>query len=141
MPQANISPTEAYNKRKKNNRVAIIVLLCIVVFAVMVNWSTTDDASTATIKSTPTFTANNAYAAAETYVQNRLSSPKDADFPWSDYSYTKVGDSAFIIKSYVDTKNLYNANVRLNWTARLKYKGGDVYDSDNWNLLYLSFDN
>lgn len=57
------------------------------------------------------------------------------DFPFADYEYQNEGDTVFVIKSHFTYKNEYNADVRYNYRAKVKYKGGKWEKLDNWDVL------
>lgn len=59
------------------------------------------------------------------WIKPQLLTPSSADFPLLDYKFWSLWDE-IIIKSYVDTYNLYNAKVRLNYRCVFKLKGNNV---------------
>lgn len=68
------------------------------------------------------------------YVTDQLKAPASADFQ-SNPEVKYVGDSAFIVKGYVDAQNSFGANIRSYYTAKVKYQYGD--DKQKWKLLSL----
>jgi len=85
----------------------------------------------------------NAFSAAQEFVILYL--PKDrvhtAKFPFIDHSGGEVSKNRFHIKSYVNFQNIYGADIRWEWRAIIDYKGGDVYDGTNWDLIKLYLNN
>jgi len=74
------------------------------------------------------------------YVKKRLASPASADFPsvWTrattaSSKITKLSDDRYMVSSYVDSQNLFGANVRSNFTCILKRESEDY-----WKLMYLN---
>ena len=89
-------------------------------------------------KDDPDF-ARKAFVVSQDFVKRQLTSPKSADFPLLDYKYSNVIDNTIVIESYVDAKNSYNAEVRQNYWIKLKFKGGEWEDINNWSLIDLKF--
>lgn len=84
---------------------------------------------------------NLAYTQLRLQVKEHLTSPKNADFPaLLDIQYYSRNDSSYLIDSYVDTKNAYNADVRLKFTGEVKYIGGDYEDFANWEITRLEYE-
>jgi hypothetical protein len=83
--------------------------------------------------------ARKAFVISQDFVKRQLTSPKSADFPFLDYSYSNVIDNIITIESYVDSKNSFNAEMRNNFRIKLKFKGGDWSDVNNWTVLGLDF--
>lgn len=61
-------------------------------------------------------------------VQDRLKSPKSADFPWVIQATAGPNDTYSVV-SYVDAQNSFGAMIRTNYLCRVKYNGGGV---DGW---------
>jgi hypothetical protein len=78
-----------------------------------------------------------AFIQSNEFVKLFLKSPASADFPFADYSYRESGDGKYIITSYVDSQNSFGATLRNDYTAILKYNGGNDADIKNWKLEYL----
>lgn len=77
---------------------------------------------------------------AQQMVKQQLKSPSTADFP-STANIDSIGDSTYIIKSYVDSENSFGAKLRSYWVAKVKYNGGDVDEPTSYALLDLNFIN
>lgn len=67
----------------------------------------------------------------ESYVEERLVSPRSAKFPWFA-SGVYLGDGEHYVSSYVDSQNRMGAMIRTYYSAHLLYLG-----DDNWELLGL----
>jgi hypothetical protein len=76
-----------------------------------------------------------AWAAMQMFVKRRLVSPKSADFPFGGVKYhvTDLGDGRYLVKSYVDSQNVYGANLRTH------FEGVVQETEEGWELEYLNF--
>lgn len=81
-----------------------------------------------------------AFTIAKNFVEAGLKAPSTADFPLMDFTSTYIGDSTFIVKSYVDAQNSFGAKIRTNYRVKLRYNGGDWANSGNWTLLDMNTD-
>lgn len=69
-----------------------------------------------------------AYVMSEEFIKKQLKAPATADFPGgSDGRVKYLGDSVFYIDSYVDAQNSFGANLRSNYSGKIKYKGKDQW--------------
>lgn len=66
--------------------------------------------------------ATGAYVEAEMYIKQNLKSPSTAEFPFLGNSERVhyLGDSVFVVRSYVDAKNSFGVPIRSNWMVKLK---------------------
>ena len=80
-----------------------------------------------------------AFVISKTFVERNLKSPKSADFPFSDYSFSNVKDNTITIKSYVDAKNALGTETRNNYVIVLKLVGSEPMDAAQWRMLSLDF--
>jgi hypothetical protein len=85
--------------------------------------------------------ASKAFTISQDFVKRNLKSPKSADFPLLDYSWSDLDemDNIIIIKSYVDAQNAYGADIRQTYYTKLQFIGGDWSDINNWKLIDLQF--
>ncbi|MBU70844.1 hypothetical protein [Spongiibacter sp.] len=75
------------------------------------------------------------------FVRSEMLSPKDADFPFYDYITIRKNRGRYTIKSHVDTKNHYNANIRMTWYCDIQFlHTGDTAFTENWKLHQLTFE-
>jgi hypothetical protein len=85
-----------------------------------------------------------AFIISQKFVKQNLKSPKSADFPFDTYTfkYYKKVENTYVmtIKSYVDSKNSFNAEIRTHYHITMAYKGGDWTDINNWILIQLLFE-
>lgn len=81
-----------------------------------------------------------AYTLSKQIVTSALKAPSTADFPWLDFKVTRVDDYTYNVVSYVDAENSFGAKIRSNWYVQLRYKGGDKYDINNWDILGVTID-
>jgi hypothetical protein len=93
-----------------------------------------DDKAT---KQDPAKLDSEAFIISKQFVKAGLKAPGSAEFPSLDYSSYYQGDSSYIVKSYVDAQNSFGAKLRLHYTAKLKYNGGDWAEISNWTLVDL----
>lgn len=69
-----------------------------------------------------------AYVMSEEFIKKQLKAPATADFPGgSDGRVKYLGDSIFYIDSYVDAQNSFGANLRSNYSGKVKYMGSDQW--------------
>lgn len=76
-----------------------------------------------------------AYIISQDFVKLRLSDPANADFISSLYEAYDYGDSTFMVKGVVDARNMFGGTVRTPYVAKLRYKGGDWAETNNWLLI------
>jgi hypothetical protein len=83
--------------------------------------------------------ARKAFVISHDFIKAELLSPKSADFPLLDYKFSNVIDNTIVIESYVDAKNAFNAEVRHNYSIKLKKVGSDWSDVNSWKVISLKF--
>ena len=68
------------------------------------------------------YTKINAKVFAETQVKKMLKSPSTASFNWNaDDFITKINDTTFFVKGYVDSQNSFGAQIRSNYSCTVVY--------------------
>lgn len=78
--------------------------------------------------------ASMAYVMCQSFVKDRLKAPSSAKFPgmfeetYSDAT-TKLSETQFRVRSWVDAQNSFGAMIRNNYTCTVSYTG-----NDNWRL-------
>lgn len=83
-------------------------------------------------------TESEAYLITQNLLKEKFKSTvNEMDFPFSDYKHDYLNDSTFLIVSYFNYKNDYNVKKRFGYKARIKYKGGDWSNDNNWELMYV----
>jgi hypothetical protein len=102
--------------------------------------SSSSSNSSATSESSESGSSNDtsgAWVWAKNFVEARLKSPKSAEFPWYSSSYVSpLGDDRYLVRSYVDATNSFNASIRTQFTAIVvKDSSGD------WSLESLDLRN
>ena len=84
----------------------------------------------------PAPTRGSAWVWAKDFVKARLTAPKTADFPWTDFSMANPnGGNIWIVKSYVDSKNALGAETRTHFIVTMEYLG-----REEWKLLKIVFE-
>lgn len=78
-----------------------------------------------------------AYIIAQSFVKDRLKSPKTAEFSFECKCEYNMSTKTYYITSFVDAQNSFGALLRMNFVCRLKFNGGDWADINNWNLLEI----
>lgn len=78
-----------------------------------------------------------AFTISQNFVSASLKAPASADFPLLDFNSSYIGDSTFLVSSYVDAQNSFGAKIRTYFRVKLKYNGGDWADRGNWTLLEM----
>ncbi len=73
----------------------------------------------------------------QNYVKVRLRAPSTADFPFLDHSVSRMGNEAYVVRSYVDAQNGFGAMIRSTYACKIRYRGGDDADTGNWQLIDL----
>lgn len=73
------------------------------------------------------------------FVEQRLKSPKSADFRMFDRTVVKTGPGSFRVVSYVDAQNSFGAALRTRFECKLTYKGGEWADQNSWTVDDISF--
>jgi hypothetical protein len=76
-----------------------------------------------------------AYMQCKRLVGQALKAPSTANFPFLDRNISDLGNKTYEVKSYVDAKNSFGAEIRSNWTCKLQFSGGDPWNIDSWKLL------
>ncbi len=80
---------------------------------------------------------NMAYIISKAAVKEKLLSPKNADFPWNATKCTQLTDGSYSIASYVDTKNAFNADVRVKYLCILRFMGGSTANNRDWKIISI----
>lgn len=82
--------------------------------------------------------AEKAHVISQQFVSDNLKAPATADYPLTCNNTFYLKDSTFMVKACVDSQNEFGAKVRSDYECKLKYKGGDWADRNNWELLLLN---
>lgn len=70
-----------------------------------------------------------AYAAMQHIVEQKLTSPSTASFPWGMSDHVKyIGDNQYMISSWVDSQNGFGATVRTNFSGVVEQTGEESWD-------------
>lgn len=87
-------------------------------------------------------TASKVSTICELIVENRLKSPKTAEFEkYRDQEIGKFeGEETYQVLSYVDAQNSFGALIRTHYECVVSYKGGEWTDLSNWDLEKLEVD-
>lgn len=73
-----------------------------------------------------------AYAASQTFVEQKLRSPASADFPsYREVMVDELSGGIYRIKAYVDSQNGFGAQIRSHYTCVIRA------DGENWHLTAL----
>ena len=112
------------NKIIKNN---LISIACLALFMLLAIGSTDDGPKTPG--------KIEAYVYHKYFIKNRLKSPSTAEFFSYDASrVSKINNSTFKIRGYVDAQNGFGAMIRTNYSIVVKNETGEVRD---WVLVSL----
>lgn len=129
-------PTEWPIKRKEMIKgITFLMAICLVGACWATPAKKTDDSNTEKAARPMTELNAEAYSASEDFVKQKLKAPATADFPGSDGRVTYLGDSTFSIVSYVDAQNSFGANIRSNYTAKVRYTSRDTWRAIEVKLL------
>ncbi|MBL4981707.1 hypothetical protein [Pseudomonas fluorescens] len=76
------------------------------------------------------------------YVEQSLKSPKSADFPFgqAEGGIQRMGDQRYKIRSYVDAKNAFGAEIRTWYLCDIQYRSGEDAEMRNWTIKQLKFE-
>lgn len=76
------------------------------------------------------------------YVERALKSPKSADFPFgnAEGGTQRFPDQRYKIRSYVDAKNAFGAEIRTWYVCDIQYKSGEDFDMRSWSVKQLKFE-
>lgn len=77
-------------------------------------------------------TERGAHAITKQFVEDRLSSPATADWPWKAKEIKYMGEGIYRVRTYVDSQNGFGALMRSDVDAVVKWTAGD------WKLVSLS---
>lgn len=61
----------------------------------------------------------------------------DMSFPFTARHTEYLNDSTYLVVSHVNYKNNFGVSKKYNYTARIKYLGGEEYDESSWQLISL----
>jgi len=125
-------------ENNKKLKIGLVVVLAIMLLAAMFNNNKTNEPKK---KEATTInyevSAADCYVISQAYIKLYLKSPKSADFPFSEYSHTQIDSVTHMIKSYVDSKNAYNATIRTHYTITMQFHGGSWADQSSWTVIDL----
>ena len=136
-PYCEGKPIKKQNEENPNeinaNKLAIVIAAVFIVVIFMAfnsgsekkksDWKTKDN-------------SNMAYVMMGNFVEQRLKSPKSADFPggYYDKHTTYLGNQKYRIVSYVDAENSFGVDIRTHFVGEIKQTS-----EDEWQLLSLNF--
>ena len=76
-----------------------------------------------------------AYDVAKDFTQSTLRNK--VQFADEPVQFTEAGESVFVIQSYFDTQSDSRTDAKTNFTAKIKFNGGDKSSEKNWSLVSL----
>jgi hypothetical protein len=77
--------------------------------------------------------AQQAYSMAQTFVKDKLKLPASADFPKTNYKADiDTASNSYLINGFVNAQDSKGHFVKQQWTAKLKYSGGDWSERKSW---------
>lgn len=76
------------------------------------------------------------------YVEQSLKSPKSADFPFgrAEGGMQRFADQRYKVRSYVDAKNAFGAEIRTWYLCDIQYQSGTDADMRSWIVKQLKFE-
>ena len=127
--------SEKQEKVKSTARGIIVLAIFVIIFIVMImRLAIRSGTNEGLFPSMPS--GKDAYEIAKDYILPTVKSG-DPEFGEKDYEFTKNADSVYIIKSYFDIRDISGREVKTEFTATLKYKGGSSSNDRNWTLVKL----
>jgi hypothetical protein len=76
---------------------------------------------------------------AQCFVKKETLSPKSTKFNIS-YGHEKVNDDIVKIVGKFTTKNAYGVEIEYHFRIKMKFKGGEWEDENNWEVISLEFE-
>jgi len=122
----------------KHDKTKLLVVAAAIVFGFILLVSLGNNGTQTTQTSQTQASGERAFIISQGYVKSALKSPSTADFPTLDYQANLLGNERYTVSSYVDSQNSFGATIRSEWSAILKYNGGEWADASNWNLESLT---
>jgi hypothetical protein len=124
------------DEKKKSTRQGIIaiVIFVIIFIAVIFRFATRPGNNEGLSHQIPT--GKEAYEIAKDYIKPTIKFP-EAEFPDSDFQFSKNSDSVYVIKSYYEANNGSGQNVKTNFNITLKYNGGISSKAENWKMVSM----
>ena len=124
--------------------IGIVIVFCgaFAVSAVLSDPKTITLGSTKTANVQSNLPTNaSSYSIAKEIILSSLKTPSTAEFPsrgmfdeTSPYSVAQEGD-VYTVVSFVDAQNEFGAMIRSEWLVKLRFVGGDAYESTSWEVL------
>ncbi len=76
------------------------------------------------------------------YVELALKSPKSADFPFgqAEGGIQRLGEQRYKVRSYVDAKNAFGAEIRTWYLCDIQYQSGEEFEMRSWTIKQLKFE-
>ncbi|MDD5034598.1 MAG: hypothetical protein PHE55_07540 [Methylococcaceae bacterium] len=65
--------------------------------------------------------------------------PETAQFAEKDYEAWALGGRTYLIRSHVALSTPEKGMVDRKYACKIKFKGGDINDSNNWDMLAVDF--
>ena len=112
----------------KNKKILTVIVMSVIIILAIIGIST------------PSYSNSNhndigysTYSTAKSYVENRLKSPKSADFPSYSTRFVSHSGNQYTVSAYVNAENSFGANVRSYFTVTMTRNG------DNWENINVTF--
>lgn len=126
--------------KNKETRAKIILnsfLILVTIFILILIYRSCNSSSESSSKEDM---SSSAYIISQDFVKQKLKSPSTADFPYLDYQSDCIADNTWKVLSYVDSENIFGANIRTYFKVTLKYNGGEWTEKNNWTLISIQLE-
>lgn len=124
---------------KKLFKGCLVFLVVICVLGVVGSLLTSKLGSTSKTSSSSSYNESlkitHSYTISKEQVKKKLKSPSSAKFPKNPTNYvTKINDSTYRVKAYVDSENGFGAMLRSDYTIDIVYRGKKAVRFENFDL-------
>jgi len=127
--------TEKEAKRRSTRQGLVFLSMFIIVFVAMIfRLAIRTGTNEGFFDTVPT--GDEAYKVAIDFVKPTVKT-SEAEFPDSDYQYSKNSDSVYVVQSFYKAPGKEGAGVKTKFAITLRYNGGSSTDAKNWTIENL----
>ena len=103
-----------------------IFIACFVIFLIFIGINSENKVSDI---------GSEAYLISKRIIKSELLTPSVAEFgSFHEAKVINLGNNEYDISNYVDTQNMFGANIRKYYNVKLKYKSGEWSNLTNWEI-------
>ena len=124
--------TEKEAKRRSTRQGLVFLSMFIIVFVAMIfRLAIRTGTNEGFFDTVPT--GDEAYKVAVDFVKPTVMTG-DAEFPDSDFQYSKNSDSVYVVQSFYRAPGKEGSDVKKKFAITLRYNGGSSTDDKNWTV-------